>query len=289
MSDELDSPRKPRDDEIDVFGLTHRGKVREKNEDHFLVCQLYRQIDVSFTSLPDTEIMPAGSERLATVAMVADGVGGGPGGEKASRMAIATLTRYVSESIHAYYATDSDNHDSFSGALYASALRVHDEVLAAGEADSSRAGMATTLTLFIAVWPHVYLLQVGDSRHYVLREKSLIQITRDQTVGQELLDAGVIEDRQAARLPWSDVLSSAMGGQESAPAVTRIASDWNDVHLVCSDGLTRHVSDERIQERLLSMTSAKQVCEDLLQDALDDGGTDNITMIIGRTVPQSRD
>ncbi len=81
MSDKVDSPRKPRDDEIDIYGLTHRGKVRRENEDHFLVCQLHRRIEVSFTSLPDTEIMPAGSERIATVAMVADGVGGGKGGE----------------------------------------------------------------------------------------------------------------------------------------------------------------------------------------------------------------
>ena len=66
--------------------------------------------------------------------------------------------------------------------------------------------------------------------------------------------------------------------------VTGIDQNWNYVHLLCSDGLTKHVSDERIAERLRSMASAKQVCEDLLQDALDDGGSDNITIIVGRAV-----
>jgi protein phosphatase len=66
--------------------------------------------------------------------------------------------------------------------------------------------------------------------------------------------------------------------------VTRVVRDWGTVVLLCSDGLTKHVSDDQIRERLASMTSAKQVAEQLLQDALDDGGTDNITMIVGRTL-----
>ena len=66
--------------------------------------------------------------------------------------------------------------------------------------------------------------------------------------------------------------------------MTRLQSDWRNVHLLCTDGLTKHVSDERMQKRLAEMTSAKQVCEALLQDALDDGGTDNITIIVGRAV-----
>ena len=80
------------------------------------------------------------------------------------------------------------------------------------------------------------------------------------------------------------MLSSAIGGQKAAPVVTRIPSDDRNVHIMCSDGLTKHVSDDRIRERLATMTSAKQVCEALLQDALDDGGTDNITVIVGRIV-----
>jgi protein phosphatase len=68
--------------------------------------------------------------------------------------------------------------------------------------------------------------------------------------------------------------------------VTRLLAELDNVHLMCSDGLTKHVSDERISERLASMTSAKQVCEQLLQDALEDGGTDNVTIIVGRGIPK---
>ncbi|HYU53719.1 MAG TPA: hypothetical protein VEK37_12285, partial [Gemmatimonadaceae bacterium] len=79
--------------------------------------------------------------------------------------------------------------------------------------------------------------------------------------------------------------ASSIGGPQTAPVVSRIPSSWKYVHLLCSDGLTKHVSDERIAERLGTMRSARQACEDLLQDALDGGGTDNITIIVGRLVP----
>jgi protein phosphatase len=146
--------------------------------------------------------------------------------------------------------------------------------------------MATTLTLYFGVWPRVYLLQIGDSRCYVFREGQLTQISRDQTMAQELVDAGVMARAEANRTRWANVLSSAIGGKQTAPVVTRLTNAWGTVWLLCSDGLTKHLSDEQIHQRLSGMTSARQVCETLLQDALDAGGSDNITMIVGRTVPR---
>jgi protein phosphatase len=144
--------------------------------------------------------------------------------------------------------------------------------------------MATTLTVWIGVWPWVYVLQVGDSRYYVYREGELLRITRDQTMAQELVDQGVLTRTDAFNSRLANVLSSAIGGTQTAPVVTRLQSDWRNVHLLCTDGLTKHVSDERIQRRLATLTSAKQACEDLLQDAPDGGGSDNITIIVGRAV-----
>jgi serine/threonine protein phosphatase PrpC len=282
-----DSLRKPTDDEIEVFGLTHPGKVRPSNEDHFLVCQLHKQIEVQLTSLPQAEFRGIGAERLAFLAMVADGVGGNRGGEAASRTAITTVTRYVSECIDAYYTADATDHDAFAGALHGAALRVHNDLVEVGEADPSKEGMATTLTLFIGVWPYIYLLHVGDSRYYVLRDGVLEQGTRDQTVGQALVDEGVLTDSQAVRLRVSPLLSSTIGGTEAAPVIHRLDAAWGDIHMLCSDGLTKHVSDERIRERLSTMTSAKQACEALLDDALGAGGTDNVTIIVGRTVKKA--
>jgi protein phosphatase len=241
-------------------------------------------VEVVRTSLPDAVALAPSAERLAFLAMVADGVGGGRGGEQASRMAVAAITRYVAESINAYYTADSTDGDALTGALHAAALHTHTDLLEAADLDPEVGRRATTLTLFIGVWPHIYLLQVGDSRHYVLRDGELRQTTRDQTLGQELMDSGVLDGAQVARLRWADALSSTIGGSETTPVVNRLDSGWGHVHLICSDGLTRHVSDARIHERLVAMTSAKQVCEDLLKDALDDGGTDNVTLIVGRAV-----
>ena len=274
---------RPTGAEIDVHGLTHPGKVRAENEDHFLVCELKKQIDVHLTSLPDLAGLSSDGERLAYLAMVADGVGGAHRGEEASRLSVEAITRYVTDNIQSYYATaDLGDDKTFVKTLSDAALRCHDDLIRRAKEAPGGLSMATTLTLFIGIWPKIYLVQIGDSRYYLLREGVLTQVSRDQTIAQDLIDQGVLARAHASR--WADVLSSAIGGSYARPVVTRIDQDRSYVHLLCSDGLTKHVSDEQIAERLRSMTSAQQVCEDLLQDALDGGGTDNITIIVGRVV-----
>ena len=88
---------------------------------------------------------------------------------------------------------------------------------------------------------------------------------------------------------WVNVLWSAMGSKQAEPVVTGFVRDWGAVLLFCTEGLTKHVSDEVIEQRLSSMRSAREVAEHLLQDALDGGGTDNITLIVGRSVPPTED
>ncbi len=160
--------------------------------------------------------------------------------------------------------------------------------MAEAEADPDRRGMATTLTLWLAVWPRAYLLQVGDSRFYIFSDNKLTRISRDQTMAEELVAQGVLTASTAVNTRWANVLSSSIGGQQTAPVVTRLDQDWNNVSLLCSDGLTKHVSEERIAERLRGMTSSKQACYDLLQDALNDGGSDNVTIIVGRDVKENQ-
>ncbi|MGH7634430.1 MAG: PP2C family protein-serine/threonine phosphatase, partial [Gemmatimonadaceae bacterium] len=182
-----------------------------------------------------------------------------------------------------FYAADTKDDEVFVNALREAAMASHAHLLQRAETDPDSRGMATTLTLWLGVWPRAYLLQVGDSRCYLLHRGELRQISRDQTMAQELVDLGVLAKDDASRTPWAHTLSSAIGGEQTAPIVTRMDQEWGNVGLLCSDGLTRHVSDERIRERLLAMTSAKQACEALLQDALDGGGRDNITILVGRT------
>ena len=277
--------RRPLDDEIDAYGITHPGKVRKTNEDHFLICALQKHIKLYHTSLPDASRL-AGEERVAFISVVADGVGGHSGGEEASRLALESVTRYIGEAIHVYYTADPDDDAAFTTLLSESALKVHREMTARHSVPSGRRGMATTLTLWLGVWPRSYLLQVGDSRCYMLREGQLMQMSRDQTMAQDFVDQGIFTTDDPAHKRLSHILSSAIGGPEAAPAVRRFEQSWKNVGLICSDGLTRHVSDDRIRERLMTMTSARQVCEDLLQDALDGGGEDNITIVVGRSVPK---
>ncbi|HEY8831972.1 MAG TPA: protein phosphatase 2C domain-containing protein [Gemmatimonadaceae bacterium] len=276
--------RKPHDDEIDSYGLTHPGLVRPSNQDHFVIGQLRQRFHVKQSSLPDLAELPVAEERIASMMMVADGVGGGQKGETASRLALEELTQYITESVRCYYSADAGDSD-FTRALEAGAMKSHQAVLEHGVSDPDSRGMATTLTLWIGVWPWCYLLQVGDSRYYQYRDGKLIQISRDQTMAQELLDSGVFARSIATgKSPLSNMLSSSIGGHQTAPVVKRLPNSWSTIHLLCSDGLTRHVSDERIAERLGAMKSAQQVCEALLQDALDGGGTDNITITVGRVV-----
>ena len=213
--------RKPRDNEIDVFGLTHPGKVREDNQDHFLICSLKKQISVHLTSLPNAQRLLDADERFAFMAMVADGVGGGAGGGEASRLALGTVSRYVAHGLHAYYTADATDDAAFTAALEDAALRCHADLVEHAAGESTRRGMATTLTLWLGVWPNAYLLQVGDSRCYILRDGTLQQISRDQTMAQDLVDQGILTRTDAAGTRWANVLSSSIGGLNSAPAVTR--------------------------------------------------------------------
>lgn len=277
--------RKPRDSEIDVYGLTHQGKVRKTNNDHFLIASLHKRTDVKLTSLPGLAEASTHDERVAFLAMVADGVGGSETGEEASRITLETVTDFLSTSLQAYYGTD-DKDGALQHAMQEAANRSHGSVRRRAEERADSRTRATTLTLFVGVWPWTYLLQVGDSRHYVLRDGVLNQHTRDQTFAQDLVDAGALTRDQAAGSRLKHVLSSSIGGDQTMPVVTRFPSDWRNVQLMCSDGLTKHVTDDQIKARLETMTSAKQVCETLLQDALDAGGTDNITVIVGRLVPE---
>ncbi len=278
--------RKPREDEIDIHGVTHPGKVRKDNQDHFLICSLRKELVLRLSSIPGAEALMAESERMAFLAMVADGVGGAARGETASRLALGAVTRYVSRSIRCYYGAASDNEQELHAALEKGAHQCHAELLRHGQEDPDSSGMATTLTLFLGVWPRAYLLQVGDSRCYLLRHGELTQITRDQTMAQEMVDLGIMKAEDAAATRLAHTLTSAIGGSQTDPTITPIGMTWGHVLLLCSDGLTRHVPDDRIREVLRSMTSAKWACETLLQEALEGGGSDNITVVVGRAMPR---
>ena len=280
---------RPADEDLDLFGITHQGKVRSENQDVFLVCTVHPQVVVHGTSLADTEELPLRGTRLATILVVADGVGGVAGGSAAARIATEAVTRYVTSTLRCYHAAGSAGEGEFLGALRAAALEAHDAVRAEAAASLDQQHMASTLTVGIAVWPWFYAMQVGDSRCYFFADGALRQITRDQTIGQDLVDQGVIPADQLERSPLKDVLSSAIGSEEALPVVTRVdIGKRGCVLLLCSDGLTKHVNDDEIASYLGAMSSSEQVSRDLVELALARGGSDNITIVVGRACLGSR-
>jgi protein phosphatase len=274
---------KPRDDEIDLFGLTHPGKVRRENQDHFLIGTVHPQLVLHGTSLPATDGVPLRGERVGTFGMVADGVGGSSAGAEASRIAVETITRYVNSALHCFTTTDPTHQQEFVNALRAAAQEAHQAVRTHGDARPEQRGLATTLTLAVGVWPRLYILQVGDSRCYYFHDGVLEQVTRDQTVAQDLVDRGILRASRVESSPFKHVLASAIGGGEATPVVSTMLLRRGGAALLCSDGLTKHVGDAELAERLGAIQSAEQCCRDLLALALERGGTDNITILIGRS------
>ncbi len=263
--------------------MSHVGLVRKKNEDHFLYCTLHKTMRVGGTNLPDREILELPSQRLASFGMVADGVGGKGGGDVASQAAVEALARYVTTTMESFYTGDATDEAEFEDALREAAQLGHQAILKRAE-EGNTAGMATTLTMIVASWPHLYLLHVGDSKCYLFRQSSLLQLTRDQTLAQDLVDSGALPADRRVQSPFNHMLSSSLGGQTTLPVVSKHHLEPGDIVLLCTDGLTKHVPEERITARLGGLVSSEGTCRDLIDDAIQDGGTDNITVILLRAV-----
>jgi len=276
--------RRPRDDERDLFGLTHIGKVRKENQDHFLICTVHSQVTVDATSLPNTDHLDLRGPRLATIGLVADGVGGSDSGGDASRLAAETVIRFVASTLRSYDHAGSANEDELMQSLTDGVLQAHDVVRAEAAARADTKPMATTLTLCMGVWPWMYVVQVGDSRCYYHDGETLHQVTHDQTIAQHLVDAGALPKERLSSSPFNHVLMSAIGGEEATPQVSRIDLRRGGTALLCSDGLTRHVTDSEITAQIRAATSSKSLCHALLDLALERGGHDNITILAARTL-----
>jgi protein phosphatase len=276
---------RPRDEELDVFGITHTGKVRSDNQDHFLFCTLHKALRVVTTSLSAPELLEIPSQRLASMFMVADGVGGSSGGEAASRVTIETMAMYFTHAMQCYFHSTRPDEAAFLEELRAAAQAASSTVASKARERPDAGRMATTLTLGMAVWPDLYVLQVGDSRAYRVRGGVVTRLTRDQTMAQDLVDRGAMSPADAARSPLRNILSSAIG-RDALPEVSRHDLERGDLILLCSDGLTNHVPEERIAELAGKLDRCEAICRTLLDEALAGGGSDNITILAVRSLPE---
>jgi protein phosphatase len=267
---------------VDAFGITDRGLVREGNEDHFLIARVSKAIEIRQTSMPTDRVDQELGGAVGHVLAVADGVGGGPEGELASERTLATVLAYIGKATSCFQGLSTSAEHVLLELLEAAVRETHAGLLAEYGGVTSRLP-ATTLTLVLLVWPRAYHVQVGDSRAYVRRGGRMQRLTRDQTLGDFMVSVGAWTEEQARMASTAETLASAIGGSELTPVVGLIDLSPGDSLLLCTDGLTKHVSDERIASALSRPESAEVTSRALLSDALAGGGTDNVTIVVVRT------
>lgn len=267
---------------IDAFGLTDKGKVRPVNEDHFVVADIRRSVDMLHGSLPSDVLIDSIGSTTAYLFAVADGVGGGPDGDLASERTAAAVLSYVSGTAMCFNGLDVDREHELLQSLEHTVQKVHQELVST-VAPNVKAP-ATTLTLVLLLWPRAYLIHVGDSRAYVRRRGRVQAMTRDQTFGEYMVSVGAWSEEQVGKFRTAETLASAIGGSEMTPTVGLIDLEPGDSLLLCSDGLTKHVSEERIAEVMGQSMDSRKMAETLLADALNGGGTDNVSIIVARGV-----
>jgi len=268
---------------IESHGLSHTGRVRSVNEDHFVTATLQRSVHLRQTNLDDVHLFDRLSGPRAYLFAVADGVGGSAGGRVASAIAVATIVEYLGEAVGCYNGYGSDHARDFPQHLDTAVRRAHDHLVETFRLQDA-GGPATTLTLAMVVWPCAYVVHVGDSRAYHLRGETLRRLTRDQTVGEAMVEYGMPKE-QAEQAGLYNMLASAIGARDMTPAVDFISLERGDVLLLCTDGLTKHVSDARIAEVLVNASDAPAGCQSLIDMALAAGGSDNVTAVVTRILP----
>lgn len=267
---------------VDVAGLSHPGNVRENNEDHFLVVRRYRGRQILQTSLP-ADLLHANEDHAYTFA-VADGMGGRHFGEIASQAALQTGWDLGGDEIKwAVKMNDREEDDLRRKAEVFFSLI--DKALHAQTMTNPRlAGMGTTLTVCYSTGPELFAMHAGDSRAYLYRAGRLNRLTHDHTMGQVLIDSGVVEPDSPAARRMSHVLTNCLGGPEQRVSVdvVRQRLENDDVLLLCTDGLTDMLTDPEIADVLGRHRPSADASTALINRALQRGAPDNVTALVAR-------
>lgn len=275
---------------IDCCGKTDRGRVRDLNEDQYLVGELKKSLRVYHTSLGMDDSDYSGGTQ-GQLLLVADGLGGHASGERASTLAVDSLARFAVNAMH-WCARLDDGDDDHVFAEWRKALKECDlAVHAEAERRPERRGMGTTLTMAYVAWPSAFVLHAGDSRCYLLRQGQLTRITTDHTLAQKMVDAGIIPAERAGNSRFSHVLWNAIGGSEDGVNVEahKLALELGDVLLLCTDGLTKEMDEAEISQILTGSLTATESCEKLVALANESGGEDNTTVVIARFLAERND
>ncbi|MDB4941139.1 MAG: serine/threonine phosphatase PrpC [Labilithrix sp.] len=264
---------------VKLFARTDVGQVREHNEDNFLVADLTRR---SRGLLEANRATAIGSQ--GAVFAVCDGMGGAAAGEIASQLAVDIIYERLVD--HAPTLTETGAEQAVRRddlarrlvrAVESAGLRIFHEA----KADRSRRGMGTTVTAAALVDDVLFLAQVGDSRGYILRGDELVQVTRDQSLVNQLIEAGQLTEEEAETFEHNNIILQALGTSDTVQVdLTYVELRKGDLLLLCSDGLSGMVRYDEIKEILKSSSEPLDICKALTERANQAGGHDNITVIV---------
>jgi serine/threonine protein phosphatase PrpC len=260
---------------ISVFGKTDVGMTREHNEDCFLVSDLTARKASLLPEVREHEVGPKGS-----LLMVADGMGGAAAGEVASEMA----TRAIYDHLIATWVKDrEETPKQFAYRLREAVEIANSKIHAYAKENAEMRGMGTTLTAVGVLVDHIYVTQVGDSRAYLIRGGQAIQLTKDQSLMQRLVDAGELTEEEAERSERKNIILQALGPEERVRVdLTFQRIRRGDALLLCSDGLSGQVTSEEMAQAVSEKRDLVTISSELITLANERGGPDNITVIVAR-------
>jgi protein phosphatase len=269
---------------FEAAGKTDQGRVRKRNEDQFLIADLTKSLRVVQSSMPSAH--PGGIVGVTGhLLAVADGMGGLAGGEIASGLTVETLAWFVARTMPWFFRFQDGREPELEAELV-SAVEACRQAVAEAAAGTRFEEMGTTLTLAHVLWPRAYIVHLGDSRCYLHRDGHLKQLTRDHTIAQRAMDEGLITGEEARGTALGHTLWNCIGGGAVlSPDVYRATLQPGDELLLCTDGLTRKLTDARIAELLESAETPGAAVEGLVGAANAAGGEDNITVIVARVLP----
>ena len=275
------SSHRPSEVGFEFAAVSDPGKVRVKNEDHYLVSKVSRNHEVLSTNVTDNQL-PSQYGDDGYSMFVADGMGGMAAGEVASRLAITTAFKLVNHSPKWGFKINKKEARELFERVRDHVKAIDETITRRSEADHRLFGMGTTLTVAYSVGVDLFIIHLGDSRAYLFRQGRLQLLTKDHTVAQAMADAGYIAPDEVRHHRKRHVLTNFLGGHHG-----KVKGDvrWlrladGDRLLLCSDGLTDMVDDVAIAEILHRHEKPKDATQTLLDEALLRGGRDNVTIIV---------
>jgi serine/threonine protein phosphatase PrpC len=268
---------------VELHAKTDVGRVRRGNEDNFLLLDLSSARTWSGSDGPENpeEMRNFDIGEQGLVLVVSDGMGGALAGDVASRMAIEAVRDVLTGNNASGPACDPDA--SLVECLKHATMQANRNIHFKSLEDSRCSGMGATLTGAAIRDDKLDLIQVGDSRAYVMRGQQIRLATKDQSLVQQLVDVGQISEAEAETHMFRNVILQALGAQnELTPATARIQLRQGDMLLLCSDGLSGKLRNEEIREIVSASEDLGAACTALVAEANNRGGEDNITVVLAR-------